>query len=387
MTCALLFVLGPSLRQTQPVLDTAVIPVFREADPQIRNVKTYFKRPIDEGHTLLIVAGTRRSFPSTSKEYYAWGTGDLIGVFLMETGNPDRVWKLAILADSTYDTALKVERFDYSSIVFSRSEANYGVRGNFIKLFFDVRSKRLLRRRDYPPTTGATQVVRSDDQLCATMRTGETTALLACVQDGSLIRSQTVTSDAPDVETTPRRGRLPRLPQSTYDEFAQARPDRVRNGYTRSETRIEETVGAWQAIGNRIWFGKAFYDGEGVTGVGAVGYFDTATDRFTLVSASELAPWSTSALLVEGDTAWLGLARQPEGARYSNGLLRLNVSNGRSHRYPVPDVILSITRWNYALYLGTTHGLYVLRDGNLVRFRVEPGLDGKFLIVAEHVPQ
>jgi len=48
------------------------------------------------------------------------------------------------------------------------------------------------------------------------------------------------------------------LPQSTYDEFASARPGRVRDGYRRSGTTIDEHIGPWQIEGDRLWFGKTF---------------------------------------------------------------------------------------------------------------------------------
>ena len=43
-------------------------------------------------------------------------------------------------------------------------------------------------------------------------------------------------------------------------------------------------IGPYQIDGARIWFGKNFYDGEGDTGVGAFGYFDTSTRAYTLFS-------------------------------------------------------------------------------------------------------
>src|SRR5262249_30141629 len=101
------------------------------------------------------------------------------------------------------------------------------------------------------------------------------------------------------------------LPQSSYDEFARARPARVKDGYGREST-IDERVGAYQTIGDRIWFGKAFYDGEGTTGVGGIGSFDTGSNRFTIFSVPEMYSWSVSALLVEADAVWAGLVRYPE---------------------------------------------------------------------------
>ena len=47
----------------------------------------------------------------------------------------------------------------------------------------------------------------------------------------------------------------------------------------------------------------SFYDGEGMKGVGAFGYFDASTRHDTLFSPTDVAAWETSALLVEKDVA------------------------------------------------------------------------------------
>ena len=176
------------------------------------------------------------------------------------------------------------------------------------------------------------------------------------------------------------------LPQSTYEQFARARPERVRNGYTRNSTNIDERIGAIQVVGDRIWFGKAFYDGEGKTGVGDIGYFDTRTKKFAMLSIPELAVWSVSALIVETDAVWAGLVTYPEGADRSGGLIRYDFTTSTVTRYEVPDIALTMLRQNSALFIGTSNGLYILRNSRLTRFRFEPNLDGRFEPVHDPMP-
>jgi len=86
--------------------------------------------------------------------------------------------------------------------------------------------------------------------------------------------------------------------------------------------------------------------------VGGPGYFDTRTKRFTVFSIPELADWSVSALLVETDVVWAGLARYPEGAAWSGGLISYNLSTRNVTRYDIPDIALTMLRRNDALFIG-----------------------------------
>ena len=55
-------------------------------------------------------------------------------------------------------------------------------------------------------------------------------------------------------------------------------------------------------------------------------------------------------------------------------------------RYNVPDTVLAMIRQNNALFIGTSNGLYILRDDRFTRFRFEPNLNGKFEPVREPMP-
>jgi len=124
---------------------------------------------------------------------------------------------------------------------------------------------------------------------------------------------------------------------------------------------IENGIGPFVLDGNRIWFANTFYDSEGVSGVGAIGSFDLSTRRYEMRYLPEIAPWSGSAILLDGADLWIGLMRRPEGADYGAGLLRYNISTGAVAKYPVADYIHTIDRLGDTLYCGTSHGLYTVR--------------------------
>jgi hypothetical protein len=158
----------------------------------------------------------------------------------------------------------------------------------------------------------------------------------------------------------------------------------VKDGYDEKGTSLEEQPGPYQIVGSRIWFGKVFYDGEGHTGVGGLGYFDTGTSRYTMLDVRGLANWSVSAILIEEEAAWIGLVGYPEGEPYPGGLIRYDFKSGTSQRFPTQEVVYQVVRWKDRIYLGTKNGAYQVRGTTLTRrYRVEPNIDNRFIVVTE----
>jgi hypothetical protein len=246
-------------------------------------------------------------------------------------------------------------------------------------LFIDIGSKRVKHRIDYE--TRQNIEFESDDEAARTLGVSK--------QDLIQLRDSNAFS-ARDPNDAPRSERsLPSLfdqyplPQSSYSEFAKSRPWRVQEGYDERSTTIEEYVGAYQVVGDRIWFGKQFYDGEGYSGVGGVGYLE-ATGRYTFLPIPDIVNWSTSAILTEGAVVWLARVAGGEGAAIPGDLVRYAITSRRMVRYRIPDVIHSIVRLGDTTFLGTTHGLYVIRNGGQrIRYRMEPDITGRFVVVAE----
>jgi hypothetical protein len=183
------------------------------------------------------------------------------------------------------------------------------------------------------------------------------------------------------VERTLRGYYLYAMPQSTPDDIFQRRP-KLR-GRIIEQAQVQEQIGGYTFVGDHLWFGKTFYDSEGVVGLGTLGYFDLKQRTYKLFSPQAIADWSTSAMLVEEDAVWAGMIRHREGAGYSGGLLRFEPSTGRTQVYHIDDVIYRIERWRDALYIGTNNGVHVIRGGQISgHYIFEPALDDGFEIIA-----
>jgi hypothetical protein len=171
--------------------------------------------------------------------------------------------------------------------------------------------------------------------------------------------------------------RFHQFPQPAFDLFAKYRPARVQAGYTRDFANIETEVGPFQLEGRRLWFGTAFYDGEGTTGVGGVGSFEIDSGRWEVFYEPAMAEWSSSAILVENRAVWLGLMAQPEGAAYAGGLLRYDRNTRAMRRIDVPGIIHVIRRVGPSLYLATDKGLYIYTGEGLKHVDFLPDPDGR----------
>jgi hypothetical protein len=183
------------------------------------------------------------------------------------------------------------------------------------------------------------------------------------------------------------------LPQSTQDDYARLRPAALKLNplsYTQNEYQREETIGPYQVEGDLLWFGKAFYDSEGMRGVGAFGYFDARTRRYTLYSPPEVADCEVSAILIEPDVVWLGLDRSIEDiATAPCSLVRWNRTSHAVRAWPLEFAVNRIAREGASLRLTTNLGLnpnlapvtkrgYALLEGDVIRrFLVSTGRDGK----------
>jgi hypothetical protein len=323
-----------------------------------------YDQPIDSLYRLRIAVTYRSAPPNTCCSSY-------LRVLLVDSANANRYWEVTTVEESEA-IVFEVQRIDTGSVVLSRKTTDHGIdRGN-VKLFFETQSKRLVKRIDFdtpleirfPSDAVAQQVLNVSPEGLKLLR--ERRALNAVYLD-PVLPAQLVANPPP---------------QSTYRTFAQARPERVTNGYTESDTTIEERVGAYQVDSDRIWVAKTFYDGEGVSGVGGVGHVD-ASGRYSFLSIPLMVDWSARSLLVEGDSLYVGRVRNGEGAEESGGLLQYNLRTGESLTFPVPDPIHSITRLAGRLFLGTTRGLCVVQDGSIVRYRSEPDTDGRLGVVSE----
>jgi hypothetical protein len=168
-------------------------------------------------------------------------------------------------------------------------------------------------------------------------------------------------------------------PLPTMDSYRKMLPDK------RPPAEIQSDIGLFVFSGTRVWFASTFYDGEGVSGLGAIGAFDIPSRKYQMRYLPEIVGWSGSAILLDGDALWIGLMRRPEGSVYGGGLLSYNTKTGSATKYALPDVIYTIDRLGDTLYCGTSHGLYLVRNDQLTQLRFEPDGQGKLIMVAREV--
>lgn len=166
------------------------------------------------------------------------------------------------------------------------------------------------------------------------------------------------------------RTRFYPLPQSTFARFVHLRPEAAHNpSIPPSAFERQEVIGPHQIAEGKLWFGNNYYDGEGNRGVGAFGYFDPVTRRYTLFSPPAVADCEISAILVEADSVWLALDRFGEDISTSPcGLVRWDRETHATHRYPLEFVIDRIRRNGAALRFSTRYGYAFFNDGEVRRF-------------------
>lgn len=82
--------------------------------------------------------------------------------------------------------------------------------------------------------------------------------------------------------------------------------------------------------------------------------------------------WTVAAVLVEKDSVFAGLVDPAQHDTRSGGLLRYHRASRRVTLYSVPDPIHSLARAGGHLFLGTTRGAYLLKDGAFTRIVYTP---------------
>lgn len=116
-----------------------------------------------------------------------------------------------------------------------------------------------------------------------------------------------------------------------FEHFRRARPDHL-PGAAAGDVDIVVEIGPVTDDGRRVWFGLTFYDGEGMDGVGGLGWLDPITREAELVYPREMADYSVSAISADGGRILLGLAVRPEGAIWGAGLVAYDPVSGKLTR-------------------------------------------------------
>ena len=84
----------------------------------------------------------------------------------------------------------------------------------------------------------------------------------------------------------------------------------------------DASIGAVMVLGDRIWVGLSFYEGEGSHGIAGIGFFDPLTGKIGILRHPALLSDSTHELFVTRDTIYAKTFSTGEGSEtYGNGLV------------------------------------------------------------------
>ncbi len=386
--------------------ETTVFSAFRQGDATLSHFVQLQRTSVTEEFDLIIALGSPQALPAEGRWIF-WTEDRKVGLFLQEKDRPERVYLLGTKSGFP-DCAARIERVTATDSVISCHGEKSAQFPNQ-KWVYDVRAKSLVRQFSYQPFAmyrlfpKAAGASRPD---CAVFVGSDRQRLIAVEynpDERPAFRVLTNAAAQPWIgrvhisagaEGLPPRSviyiendqarlpaAVPSLPRMTYDQFAAARPQRVKDGYTRESTELDESIGPWQREDGRIWFGKTFYDGEGSTGVGGFGYFDEKEKKLQLFNPPEIADWSVSALDVTPDAVWMALVNNGEYGGSSGGLLRYDRHTRVARRLPLPDIALRLAHISGKTLAATDFGFAVVEGDQITRYFVDQTTDGRWRVI------
>jgi hypothetical protein len=334
-----------------------------------------------------------------------WGNKVTLGIFLQQRDQPGLVYKIAVENGPSIDEGfIRVERATATDVLLLCTPEK-GRPGPYLKYVYDIRAKALVKTVIYHPypmervavSGGKAMVVGGDrDRPAALEYAAEATPPFQLLRGAEALRLMTKESKpvrfgaANQFLLSRAEGKAPvvisagksyALPQSTYEDFAAARVESVKNGNSRQSTTINEQIGPWQLAEGTIWFGKTFYDGEGHTGVGGFGYFDVEKKAYRMFSPKAVRDQSISAIFVEPDAVWLGLVHNGEWGSSGGGFVRFDRATEHVERYELQEIVGGMARVGDRMTMATTIGVAMLAGNVLRRFIVDETTDGRLRVV------
>ena len=240
--------LWAALQQAARPADSAVLLVFKQAEAGLAHFAVLQRTGVTEELDLVIAIGSPMALPIGQTTWTGWSEERKIGLFLQEKMHPERIYSLGT-KPGYRDCAARIERVTATDSVIS-CEGGKSERYPYQKWVYDVRAKKLLAQFSYQPfamyrvfpSAGGAVFVGSDtERLVAVEYRPDREPAFRVLSEAEAPRVIQIEEDrAPPIPE------IPPLPQTTYDQFAAARPRRVKDGYVRESTEIHDSVGPWQ---------------------------------------------------------------------------------------------------------------------------------------------
>ncbi|MFN7982327.1 MAG: hypothetical protein U0Q11_10755 [Vicinamibacterales bacterium] len=392
--------------------DRAVLSVMRR-EAKVDTVALWHREHLADGNDVVVV---RQAFRGASNEDGTVSIGGMkVGIFVQEPDEPYRVFTMTVASVDYPECEASLRRVAATDLVFSCYAERVSIPNQ--KFLYDTRAKRFVGRYEYDSYYFASEFVDSSSAPARVRLTARNSKQIASfdVTVGSnpsyALSSVRAASAADDVYSAPIRTsepfgpgrafhvapdpetlddgpvvhgrvngvtRLYRLPQTDYKVFVKVRADEFKRNPGFPFTLAEE-IGPFQLVDDQLWFGKTFYNGEGVSGVGGLGYFDPVERKFHIFSGPEIAAWSVHSLVVEPQSVWASLIATHEGGFAGGGVVRFSRATQRFER--VSDLGGRLLRLNDDVMLAVGGALTVIREGRTDSYFVDRTSGGQPRIV------
>ena len=349
--------------------DSAIHRLMKQSDYG-GSVEVLHRTEVTPDLDLVAVLGTTAQLPGSPGGGSWWDDKRRLGLFLQNRNNPGLIYRLTLEEGPAYGNCFaRVERATASE-VFVSCIPEKGRTAPSHKFTFDVRARALIggvafdrfQMASVTASAGKAIVVGSDGHRSTAIEyTPGQNPAFRVVPNNVRPQLSSKTCFGPDNrfclleqregmvirERTGAKYRTSRLPQSRDPVFS-----------------VDERIASWQVSDGTLWFGKSFYKGEGQTGVGGFGYFDTDTRTWQILTPPEVRDWSVTAMLVEPSAVWLGLAHHGEWGSSPGGLLRYDRASGSATVFKGPAIIAGIVRTGPELVLATDLGIGIITDAD-----------------------
>lgn len=416
-----LLVLLPIAATAASLADSAIISLMRSTDKKLPNTSVVDRASVSDEFDLVLAVAS--SHPPSSASTTIWSSeGGILGLFLQRRDNPGIVFKLTS-QPGIQDCFARLERATATDALISCAPEKGSIAPSQ-KFIYDIRAKTLLHHLEYQPFSlirafpqeDGVAFIANDGKRVVAFDYKEGRSPTFQMLDGSAAEKWTrryspepkpfkpvefgpgktfrliregdgMTGSTLVVSEIGKLKTIHYLPQSTYDQFAKMRPQRVQNGYNREGTQLMEEIGPWQIEGDRLWIGKSYYDGEGHTGIGGFGYFDPEKRQYRIFSPPEIRQSSVTAMLVEPDAVWLGLAVNGEWGSRGTGLIRFDRRDETVQKFDSANIINGIVRLGNKVFFTTEFGVEVMKEGQFQRYFVDKLSDGRLRIAEANINQ
>lgn len=403
----LVWVLSAPLCTGSEVQD-AIQQFVQRQDANIRQVQLLHRSSVAPDLDLVVTLGYPKELPIQSSNKGWWSDRSKLGIFLQRSSSPTDISLIALeLGKLHEDCSTGVERVTRSEVVLICAAEKSSL--VYRKFVYSIAQKKMVKQMAYQPFA-IRDAYDNQGRLIFRATNGKRSVFVEYQASAKppfqLLSEQSIQSMIP-VVPSPEVYSVPDLKPVHFGkekEFSLVRDDpheyavwistsSVVEGQggtakkysfprTTNEMSIER-IGPRQVVNDTLWFAKSFSAGEGFAGMGGFGYFDLNTRQYQIFSPEWIQQRSATALLVEPDSIWLGLAHEGEWGSSGFGVVRYDRATEKIDQLKLgeSEIVWNIRRAGKQLIITTEIGM-ALYDGNqLRRFFIDETTDGRLRIV------